>query len=354
MANVFIEEQYMEDIGNAIRNRTGKTGLIYPENMAEEILSVGADANVIASDIANGKTAYVNGTKITGILSEGTVTSSSYTTTCENGTSIKSGKSYSQPGTITYTQPTKRILYSNATISNGKIVLSNPLNTEGSDGAEQKSNYSTYPYFYGDLGDGSTDSEVYKYTKVSSTTSTGTISLTSWTWTYYHQYIDKNIKVSATNSNDVIVRSGTSFNTTSNISNFGDVEPSYVESGRTFTSSCGLKLSGTGTNLLKVKTGSNSTTGVTSIDTGLSKITYFILYSTSATVAGTGLKELVCNSAGTSYYAYCSAYTSSSNYTMLYEDADASLISINGGIITYKGTGTKQITASTSWIAVGY
>ena len=70
MANVFIEEQYIEDIGDAIRNRTGKEDLIYPENMAEEILSIGADANAIASDIRKNKTAYINGELVTGKLAE--------------------------------------------------------------------------------------------------------------------------------------------------------------------------------------------------------------------------------------------------------------------------------------------
>ena len=68
MANVFIEEQYMSDIGDAIRNRTGKTDSIYPENMSEEILSIGADATATENDMANGVTAYVDGEIVTGKL----------------------------------------------------------------------------------------------------------------------------------------------------------------------------------------------------------------------------------------------------------------------------------------------
>lgn len=76
MANVFIEEQYMEDIGNAIRNKTGKTDLIYPANMASEILGIqaGSSMNVslltaTESDLADGMVAYgQNGTLITGTV----------------------------------------------------------------------------------------------------------------------------------------------------------------------------------------------------------------------------------------------------------------------------------------------
>lgn len=68
MANVFIEEQYMEDIGDAIRNRTGKENLIYPENMAEEILSIGAGTNATANHIYKLDTAYVDGEIIKGTM----------------------------------------------------------------------------------------------------------------------------------------------------------------------------------------------------------------------------------------------------------------------------------------------
>ena len=40
MSKVFIEESTLSSIGNAIRNKTGKPGLIAPQDMATEINSV--------------------------------------------------------------------------------------------------------------------------------------------------------------------------------------------------------------------------------------------------------------------------------------------------------------------------
>lgn len=68
MANVFIEESVMSNIGNAIRSKTGKKDLILPQNMAKEIegIKTGEDKellNALISDTITGKV-VINGTRI--------------------------------------------------------------------------------------------------------------------------------------------------------------------------------------------------------------------------------------------------------------------------------------------------
>lgn len=88
------------------------------------------------------------------------------------------------------------VIYGGATVdpATGKITLASPLNREGSSSSEICSNYKQYPYFYGDLKDGTEDSTVYRFTSASYKVSSGSITFLMYSYTYYSQTFEKSVQ----------------------------------------------------------------------------------------------------------------------------------------------------------------
>lgn len=147
-----------------------------------------------------------------------------------------------------------------------------------------------------------------------------------------------------------IVRPGANFAIRVPAEQYGDATAADVTAGKTFTSSAGLKVVGTGTGGggLVMKTG---TTTSNVIDTGLSEIQMLVLHKSG--VAAQGLVQLVYRKdTGKTVSSYCMSYSTAFSTLGVNEDYKGNA---NGGTFTWGGTGSAVLSENTeyNWIAVG-
>ena len=149
-----------------------------------------------------------------------------------------------------------------------------------------------------------------------------------------------------------VIGGGKSFSLETPLTNLGDATAEDVVAGKTFTSTAGIKVTGTAAGSSgggpTMKTG---TTTSGTIETGLSSVKCIVIYKRS--VSATGLVQSVwLADDGSANYVYCSSYSS---YFKNYAVGTNTSSTVSGGTFTWGGSGTSGLSygVTYNWIAFG-
>ena len=212
------------NIANAIRGKDGTTATITPTDFASRISAIEtgvdtSDATATASDMANGVTAYVNGEKVTGNVATFQLDP------CHIADSIRQ----SDPYIVMTKSNNPNQLYRAGT---GISVVTD------------KSNF----------GDATASDVAYGKTFTSSAGLKVTGSVNAYDsgapFSAYALNRSKNtndLAITTQMGSNMMIRSGGTITLLDPISNYGNATAADVVSGKTFTSSAGLKVTGTNT-----------------------------------------------------------------------------------------------------------
>lgn len=386
MAKAFINDANLTNIGNAIRNQNGTTTTYLPSEMADAINALPvldtSDGTATSGDIANGKIAYVNGEQVTGSLpdyekavdandatySEKYCLHKNFTSNIEQasfqiGNTAVSAIKLSSEATAdaiirngqTYCHIASAGWFGDATpadVASGKTFTSSEgLKITGTATIGEGLNTSDATATASDIVDGKTAyvngekiTGSVRYTSSVVNISNYGVNNSNGVKKLYMEYPSSGLKR--------VIGDGEYLQLQSPLENFGDATAADVVSGKTFTSSAGLKITGTAsTSSSGGSTVKSGTTTSATISTGLSSIDYIVIYKTA--LSETGLIQAIYN-AGTDTlnYTYCSSYSS---YTKTCAVSSSTASSVIGGAFTLGLSGTSGLSSGVtySWVAFG-